>query len=101
MKILFIQLPLTVHSCGYISGNVEYASAVISGDLHAMFGKKHEYESLPFILSSFASDSVILKYLKNIRPDIVAFTSYLWNIERSIEIAEKIKSLKEPLEQYD
>ncbi|MCU0846411.1 MAG: radical SAM protein [Spirochaetes bacterium] len=93
MKILFIQLPLTVHSCGYIAGNVEYASAVISGNLHARFGKKHEYESLPFILSSFASDSVILKYLENVRPDIIAFTSYLWNIERSLEIAEKIKSL--------
>lgn len=92
MKILFIQLPLPDHSFSYVNGNIDYAAASLSGFIR----RKHPHiscETIPSVLSNFCSDELILKYIKNTGPDIVSFTSYLWNIERNISIAERLKDI--------
>ena len=90
MKILFIQLPLPDHSFSYINGNIDYAAASLSG-----FIRKHyphvSCETLPAVLSNFCSDKLILRYIQGTKPDVISFTSYLWNIERNLLLAEKIK----------
>ncbi len=92
MKILFVQLPLSDHSFSYVNGNIEYASASLSG-----FIKKNypaiSCESLPSVISNFCSDELILKYIINTKPAIVSFTSYLWNVERNLFLAERLKEL--------
>ncbi|MCP4130410.1 MAG: radical SAM protein, partial [bacterium] len=96
-KILFIQLPLVDHSYGYIHGNIDYAPAALSGSIKHTFGDAVTVETLPFLLANFASDAVILRYIENIRPDIISFTSYLWNIERNLDLAAKIKEKISPI----
>ncbi len=91
MKILFVQLPLIDHTYGYIQGNIEYAPASIAGYIRKKFGGSVFTETLPFVLSNFGSESAIARYVLKMSPDIVCFTSYIWNIERSLEIAQKIK----------
>lgn len=93
MKILFIQLPLLDHGYNYILGNVPYAPSSIT----AYIRKHHkhiEIDHLPFVMTNFASTGVIIKYIVNTNPDMVCFTSYLWNIERNLQIAEKLKNIK-------
>lgn len=90
MKILFVQLPLTDHSFSYINGNINYASASLSGFIRKNYPDSF-CENLPDVLSNFCSDELILKYILNTKPDIVSFTSYLWNIERNLYLAEKLK----------
>ena len=90
MRILFIQLPLADHNRGYINANVEYAPALLSGYINANFPGNY-CETLPNVLSSLCSDELIFRYILNLSFDMVCFTSYLWNIERNLTIASKIK----------
>ncbi len=90
MRILFIQLPLADHNRGYINANVEYAPALLSGYINTNFPGNY-CETLPNVLSSLCSDELIITYIENLSFDMVCFTSYLWNIERNLAIALKIK----------
>ena len=92
VKILFIQLPLTDHSYSYITGNIEYAPAVISAYLKKHIKAHVEIQYLPEMLSSQASDTLLSKYIINLNPQIISFTNYLWNTERNLNIAKIIKS---------
>lgn len=90
MRILFIQLPLVDHSWGYLDGNVPSASASIGGYLKKRYPTV-TCDYLPQLISGFGSDNLIVKYCINTCPDVVAFTSFLWNIERNLDIAREIK----------
>jgi radical SAM superfamily enzyme YgiQ (UPF0313 family) len=90
-KIVFIQLPLLNHSYDYLLGNIEYASASIAGYIKGHVTDDIEIYGLPSIVAQFCSDALIVKYILAIKPNIVAFTSYLWNIERNLHIARMIK----------
>lgn len=90
-SMLFIQLPLLNHCYDYIQGNLEYAPASISGYIKTHIDSSIAIFTLPFVLSNYASDSVIVEYVLSLKPDIIAFTCYLWNIERSLYIAQLIK----------
>ena len=48
-------------------------------------------EVLPYMFANFASDAVILRYIRDRRPDVIAFTTYLWNLERNLKLAAAIK----------
>jgi radical SAM superfamily enzyme YgiQ (UPF0313 family) len=89
--IIFIQLPLINHSYDYIQGNIDYASASIAGYIKKYISSDTMIYTLPDVLAYFGSDSVIVKYVTALRPDVVAFTCFLWNIERNLHIARLIK----------
>jgi radical SAM superfamily enzyme YgiQ (UPF0313 family) len=90
-KIIFIQLPLITHDYDYSMGNIEYAAAAITGFIMNKITSNITITNLPFILTHFGSDSVIMKYILNVQPELVAFTCFLWNIERNLTIAQMIK----------
>jgi radical SAM superfamily enzyme YgiQ (UPF0313 family) len=86
MKILFIQLPLIDHSYGYINGNIDYAPAVISSYIKKNFNDVI-CMTLPSVISNFCSDEIIVKYAVAEKPDIICFSSYLWNVERNLRLS--------------
>jgi radical SAM superfamily enzyme YgiQ (UPF0313 family) len=90
-RLLFVQLPLINHSYDYIQGNIEYASASIAGYIINHITSNIEIHNLPSILTQFGSNSMIVKYITRTNPDVVAFTCFLWNIERNLSIAQCIK----------
>ncbi|PKL18402.1 MAG: hypothetical protein CVV49_05950 [Spirochaetae bacterium HGW-Spirochaetae-5] len=90
MKILFIQLPLIDHSYGYVNGNIDYASAVISSYIKKNFNDVI-CRTLPSVLSNFCSDEMITKYAVSESPDVICFTSYLWNVERNLRLSGMIR----------
>ncbi len=91
MKFLFVQLPLTDHAQSYIQGNIEYAPATIAAYIKRRIEAQVAIEFLPFNISNFASNSVILHYITSLNPDVICFSNYLWNLERHLHLAEKIK----------
>ncbi len=97
-KILFIQLPLLDHAQGYLTGNIEYAPASMAAYINRRCSSRIETHILPRNLSLFGSDEIILRYFRNLSPDAVAFTCYLWNIERSLSIAVRMKEQLESCE---
>ncbi len=90
MKILFIQLPLIDHSYGYVNGNIDYAPAVISSYIKKNFDDII-CQTLPFVISNFCSDEMITKYAAAELPDVICFTSYLWNVERNLRLSGMIR----------
>ncbi len=90
MKILFIQLPLIDHSYGYVNGNIDYAPAVISSYIKKNYGDII-CQTLPSVLSNFCSDEIITKYAAAESPDVICFTSYLWNVERNLRLSGMIR----------
>lgn len=90
-NILFVQLPLLDHSMGYVQGNVPYAGATLAGYIRQRIGANYEIEQLPYMIANFASDMVILNYIENRQPDVIGFTTYLWNLERNLALAAAVK----------
>ena len=90
-SILFIQLPLLDHSYSYIQGNFPCAGAAMMGYIRRHICRDTAMEILPYMFANFASDGVILRYIKDKKPEIVAFTTYLWNLERNLKLAAAIK----------
>ena len=53
--------------------------------------KDHRIEILPESVSSYLGDSALLQQIVEKKPDIIGFTLFNWNIDRSIYLAKKIK----------
>jgi len=90
MNILFIQLPLLDHGLNYIDGNHQNAPA----QLTCFIRKKYPHISAGYLHSGIIgllSDKMIISYILKSNPDIVSFSTYLWNAERNLFIAEQVK----------
>ncbi len=91
MRILFIQLPLLDHSHAYVLGNMPVASACTGGYIKKQLKGIAEIEYLPFVIENYSSNHIIAGYVRKLVPDLVCFSSYLWNAERNLAVAEEIK----------
>ena len=91
--ILFLQLPLLDND---ISGKTEHpclAAVYLENALKTSFyQKKFDVVICPEKFCAETDDHSIIQYLLKINPDIIAFTLYLWNIERSLHIARILKN---------
>lgn len=89
-KIILVQLPIPQLSFGAKTGNIPLGAACIkmaSADILA------DIEIIPESIVSYLSDSAIIDYLAEKKPDIAGFTVYAWNVDRSIHIAGELKKL--------
>ncbi len=92
-KIIFVQLPLLNHDISYALGNIEYASGAIIGYILNQVTSDISLTILPRMVAQCGSDSTIVNQIIAGKPDVVAFTSFLWNIERNLVIARRIKEI--------
>jgi hypothetical protein len=92
MKILFLQLPVPTLVPQKSVGN--HLLAASSLFLHAKFHNAlsgHCIDTLPQGLCTRGGDSSIIEAISAKSPDIVACTCTVWNIERTLFIAEILK----------
>lgn len=89
-KILLLQLPLQGHDFFFSHENIPLASAGL-----ALIAQKAGYkaELMPEPLMSYGNDRSILEFIIDFKPDVVGMSCYLWNIERSLFIAQEIKKV--------
>lgn len=92
-RIFFVQLPLLDHALSYIGGNVPYAGAAIKGFIKNHVNAAHSVEQLPYMLANFASNKIIAEYIHARQPQIICFTVYLWNAERSLALAQMLRQM--------
>jgi len=91
MKLLFVQLPVQDPSWESSKANVPLAPAYLASYAEARgLLAREEWAYLPFPLSDFGSDSAIADAILEAKSEIVAFSLYLWNLKRSLLIAERI-----------
>ena len=90
--IKLVQLPVPEVHHLYSDGNIPLAA----GYLKAFALKKgavedHEMEIIPGDRANNGGDTAILKWALQDNTAIVGFTSYMWNIDRNLYLARKIK----------
>lgn len=88
MNIIFVQLPVMDPSWDDAAANVPLAAGYLAAyaEAQGQLGRG-DWEILPKELGEYGSDSAIVEYLIARSPDIVAFSLYAWNLERSLFIA--------------
>ncbi len=89
MKVLLVQLPACSHDYDYNLANMPLAGGFIGS---FVFSQTKSVQLMDPSFVSFASDSDIVSKILEIEPSLVGFTCYLWNVERIIWIAKKLKA---------
>ncbi len=91
-RILLVQLPIPPVSPGPIRGNVPLAAGYLK-----LFARQRGLESpyeiqiFPTVDANTLGDAGLVDAILDHDPWMVGFTCYLWNIERTLWIAERIK----------
>ena len=93
MKIQFVQLPLIDHGLQYVTGNIPNATATLHAFCELTSGSTMKGFQLPYSIQNYGSDPMIVNHILRNEPTHVAFTCYLWNVERSLTIAKTIKAM--------
>ncbi|MDM8525902.1 radical SAM protein [Desulfococcaceae bacterium HSG8] len=89
MKVLLLQLPIPQYNYGKQTGNIPLGAACLrqaAADLRDI-----HIRILPESLTSYLGDAAITDLIRSENPDILGFTIYSWNIERSLYISREIK----------
>jgi hypothetical protein len=91
-RILLLQLPVPPPGGQAVEANIPLASAFLK--LHAKrlgLDRHFEIELFPVELANSLGDQGLLRAILEYRPDAIGFTCYVWNIERTLWLAEQIK----------
>lgn len=90
LKCLFVQLPVISHDLKYNFAHCPYASYILAAYLKKYLNNV-DVVRLPDFIEVFGSDNLIVENIIKINPDVLCFSVYLWNVERSLYIAKCIK----------
>ncbi len=89
MNVLLLQLPIPQLNYGRQTGNIPLGAACLA---RAASGLTHvEIEILPESVVSYVGDAALIDLILLKAPDLVGFTVFNWNIERSLYIAGELK----------
>jgi radical SAM superfamily enzyme YgiQ (UPF0313 family) len=91
-KIMLIQLPLQEAYEGKATENVPLAAGYLLCALkEAGLDRLVDARIVPQKLMDFGGDAQIIDAVVSEQPDLLGFSCYCWNVERSLFLAEKIK----------
>jgi hypothetical protein len=88
-RVLLLQLPIPRHTFGLKTGNIPLGAACLKLAARGIPGA--EVEVLPESVASYLGDAALLELLRRRRPDVVGFTVFSWNLERSLHLAGRLK----------
>lgn len=92
-KLLFIQLPIPRLKLLADDHNIPvaayYLHAYLQGQPIAEFIQSHVLDP---VIQNYGSDETILRAIEAIAPDIIGFSLFCWNIERSLYLAKRLKA---------
>ena len=89
---LLVQLPIPPPGPQPIQGNVPLAAAYLKLFAQRSGLEGWQIEILPARLCNRLGDRALAAAILDRRPQIVGFTCYLWNIQRTIWIARQLKA---------
>ncbi|HWP68062.1 MAG TPA: radical SAM protein, partial [Rectinemataceae bacterium] len=92
MKMIFLQLPVQDPDWDDAIANVPLAAGYLAAYAESLdLLQRSEWSILDQGVVDYGSDASIVEALVQEEPDIVAFSLYAWNLERSLYIASKAK----------
>ena len=90
MKVALIQLPLQSHDYVYSLENMPLAAGYLASYASAR-NVPADIIICPADISNLGGDAAILGWVEEIRPDMVGFSCYLWNVQRTLHLCSKIR----------
>lgn len=91
---LLLQLPIPRHTYGLKTGNIPLGAACLKLASRDVDGT--QVDVLPESVASYLGDAALLARVTRERPDIVGFTVFSWNLERSLHLAQALKGAYGP-----
>jgi len=97
-RVLFVQLPIPPVGPQPIRGNVPLAAGYL-----ILFARRRglerdfDFSILPPFIANTYSDLGLVEAILAANPSVVGFSCYLWNIDRTLWIAERLKSKRPEL----
>jgi hypothetical protein len=91
IDVLLVQLPLPQLNFGHQTANIAFGAACLKQAAEHL--KVARVEILPQTAASYWGDAALLAYIGQLRPRIIGFTVYLWNVRRTLWLARRIKNL--------
>jgi len=89
MKIVLLQLPVPQHNFARRTGNIPLAAACLKSAVRDVPGCS--VEILPESQVSYVGDAAILDLLMAKQADVIGFTVFCWNVERTLYLCDRIK----------
>jgi radical SAM superfamily enzyme YgiQ (UPF0313 family) len=90
VKVALIQLPLQSHDYVYSLENIPLAAGYLASYASAL-NVPADIIICPADISNLGGDAAILRWVEEIRPDMVGFSCYLWNVQRTLHLCSKIR----------
>lgn len=91
-RVLLVQLPIPPLGPGPIRGNIPLAAAYLKMFAENQgLGKRYDIELFPPPLANRLGDRELAAAILERDPWVVGFTCYLWNIDRTLWLAEQLK----------
>jgi radical SAM superfamily enzyme YgiQ (UPF0313 family) len=96
--VLLVQLPIPPSAPGPVEGNVPLAAAYLKLFARRQgLEKSFSIELLPAALANCLGDQGLIGAILARRPWMVGFTCYVWNVERTLWIAARLKQRRPEL----
>ena len=92
VRVLLCQLPIPPAGPAPVRGNVPLAGAYLKmfAELRGL-GERYDIELLPTAEANTLGDAALVEAILAREPGLVGFTCYLWNIDRTLWIARRLK----------
>jgi hypothetical protein len=94
IQVLLVQLPVPQLNFGHKTGNIPFASACLHQA--ASHTPDTRIDIFPQISASYMGDAALLETILTRRPDIVGFTTYVWNVTRVLYLIQELKTHYSP-----
>ena len=93
-RALLLQLPVPRLNYGVHTGNIPLGAACLKQAARHVSGV--QVDILPESIAAYLGDAALLDIILKQKPDIIGFTVYCWNLERSLYFARKLKEQYAP-----
>jgi hypothetical protein len=91
LKVVLVQLPIPPLGPEVIRGNVPLAPGYLKQYGFRVGRLSAEVEILPPQLVDQAGDAALVRAIAERQADLIGFSCYVWNVERSLAIARRLR----------